>query len=116
MTYFDTAVIAVPSAKKDDYLMHAQEAAPLFKNEGALRVIEAWGDDVADGEKTSFPMAVKCEEGETVVVSFIEWPDKATRDVAMPKVMEAMQTKMTTPMPFDGSRMIFGGFDCISDE
>lgn len=116
MAYFDVALVPVPSDAKVKYLEHAKEALALFKNHGALRVLETWGNDISEGEVTSFPMSVKLEEGETVVCSMIEWPDKATRDAALPKVMEDMQTKMTTEMPFDGKRLIFGGFDAILDQ
>lgn len=112
MSYIDTTVAAVPTAGKDAYLAHAREADGLFKEAGALSVIEAWGDDVADGKVTDFKKAVQAKDDETVVIGFIVWPDKATRDAGWEKLMqdERMQT-MT--LPFDGKRMIHGGFDVI---
>lgn len=113
MPYVDGYLIAVPNAKKEDYRTLAEEAAPYFRKHGALRVVECWGDDVPEGKLTSFSMAVKREEGESVVFSWIEWPSKEVRDTGMKKAMDEMtaNTKMTPEtMPFDGKRMIFGGF------
>lgn len=89
-------------------------AAGIFKELGALKVVECWGDDVPDGEVTSFPMAVKCRDDETVVFSWLIWPSKQVRDAGMAKMMEdpRMQPDVN-PMPFDGKRMIFGGFETI---
>jgi uncharacterized protein YbaA (DUF1428 family) len=117
MTYIDGFVAAVPNANKDAYLKHAAKFAPMFRAKGALRVVEAWGDDVPHGKLTDFYMAVKAEESETVLFSFIEWPDKATRDAAWAELMKdpAMQPG-ANPMPFDGKRMIYGGFASILDE
>lgn len=114
MSYIDGFVMAVPTEARQAYLDHAKVFAEVFAEYGCLRVVEAWGDDVPDGEVTSFPMAVKKAAEETVAFSWIEWPDKATRDAAM----ERMQTDprldpATNPMPFDGKRMIFGGFETI---
>src|SRR5919106_1042643 len=116
MPYVDGFVAAVPAANKETYRKHAAEAAPLFKEFGATRVVEAWGDDVPDGKVTDFRRAVKAKEGENVVFSFIEWPDKATRDAAWPKMMEDpdMQPDHGN-MPFDGMRMFWGGFDVLLD-
>jgi len=116
MTYVDSFVAAVPTDKRAEYLSSALLAAPIFEEHGAIRVVECWGDDVPDGELTSFPMAVKCAEGETVVLSWVEWPSKEVRDAGMAKMMEdpRMASAMEA-MPFDGKRLIFGGFDMISD-
>lgn len=113
--YVDGFVIAVPTANKDAYRKLADEMAPVFKDKGATRVVECWGDDVPEGKLTSFPMAVKCEASETVVFSWIEWPDKATRDAGMKAFMEDARVKDMKPEdnPFDGKRMIFGGFETI---
>ncbi len=119
MPYVDGYVIAVPFANKERYRAMAEEAAPYFKKYGATRVVECWGDDVPEGKATSFPMAVKCEENEAVVFSWIEWPSKAVRDDGMKKAMDDMMANMTmTPdqMPFDGKRMIFGGFQSIVED
>nr|WP_241765154.1 DUF1428 domain-containing protein [Hyphomonas beringensis] len=91
---------------------HARKAADLFKEVGALSVVECWGVDVPEGKLTSMPMAVKLEEGETVVLSWISWPSKEARDAAWEKLM-ADERMAGMEMPFDGSRMIFGGFDVV---
>ena len=116
MTYVEGFVLAVPAANKEEFRKHAAEAAPLFKQFGATRVVENWGDDVPQGKLTDMRMAVKATEDETVVFSWIEWPDKATRDAAMEKVMADPRLQPgTNPMPFDGKRMIFGGFTPLVD-
>ena len=112
MTYVEGFVLAVPTANKDAYRKHAAEAAPLFKEFGATRMVEAWGDDVPDGKVTDFKGAVQAKDDEAVVFSWIEYPDKATRDAANEKMMTDPRMKeMGANMPFDGKRMIFGGFD-----
>lgn len=114
MTYIDAFVAAVPTGRKDDYLQFAKKSGPYFKKYGALKVIETWGDDVPEGEVTSFPMAVKCKEDETVVFSWIVWPSKDVRDEGMKKVMQDPElSAMGAEMPFDGKRMIFGGFSLL---
>ncbi len=116
MTYVDGYLIPVPNANKEKYRALAEEAAPYFKKHGAIRVVECWGDDVPEGKLTSFTMAVKREENESVVFSWVEWPSKAVRDVGMQKAMDEMManTKWTPDqVPFDGKRMIFGGFQPI---
>jgi uncharacterized protein YbaA (DUF1428 family) len=100
----------------EEYRAFAAKAAPIFKEHGATRVVEGWGDDVPHGTLTDFYRAVAATEGETVVFSWIEWPDKETRDAGMKKVMEdPRMPSPTDPMPFDGKRMIFGGFACLVD-
>lgn len=115
MSYVDGFVLAVPSAKKAEYLKMAELGAVVFKDHGAASVVECWGDDVPDGKLTSFPMAVKCEKDETVVFSWIVWPDKATRDAGMKASMEDERFTGMGPdaMPFDTKRMIMGGFEVI---
>jgi uncharacterized protein YbaA (DUF1428 family) len=115
MNYLDGFVAAVPLANKEAYLKHAQEVAVVFKEHGALSVVESWGDDVPEGKLTSFPMAVKREEGEVVVFSWIQWHSKAARDSAWEKVM-ADPRMQNTEMPFDGKRMIYGGFQIIMEQ
>ena len=107
--YIDGFVLAVPTANKQAYIDFAAEFWATFKAAGAVRMVECWGDDVPDGKLTSFPMAVKLAPGETVVFSWVEWPDKASRDAAH----AAMQTAEHPPIPFDGSRMIYGGFQAF---
>ena len=117
MTYVDGFVLAVPTANKQAYIDHAKGAAAVFKEFGALSVIECWGDDVPKGEVTSFPMAVKCTPDETVVFSWITWPSKAVRDAGMEKVVtDPRMQPDVNPMPLDGKRMIFGGFEMVVEE
>lgn len=110
MSYIDGFVAAVPKANKDLYLAHARAAAELFKQWGATRVVENWGDDVPPGQVTDFQRAVAAKEDEVIVFSWIEYPDKATRDAIQDKMMNAPEMANVPDMPFDGKRMIFGGF------
>jgi uncharacterized protein YbaA (DUF1428 family) len=111
MSYIDGFVIAVPNANKEKFLEHARTFDPLFLEFGATRVVEGWGDDVPDGKQTDFKRAVQATGDETVVFSWIEWPDKATRDAGVEKMMkDPRMDPEKNPMPFDGKRMIFGGF------
>lgn len=118
MTYVDGFVIAVPTANKQAFIDHAKLGDSVFLEMGALRVLECWGDDVPTGKQTDFRRAVQATDDETVVFSWIEWPDKATRDAAFAQMSERMKTddRMNpekNPMPFDGARMIFGGFSPV---
>src|SRR5690606_17966348 len=107
-------VAAVPTGNRERYRAHADAAASVFKECGALQVVECWGDDVPDGETTSFPMAVKCKDDETVVFAWIVWPSKEVRDAGMAKVMgDPRMQPDANPMPFDGKRLIYGGFIAI---
>lgn len=117
MNYVDGFVIAVPEANRDAYLKVANDAAQVFRDHGALRVVECWGDDVPEGKVTSFPMAVKREPGETVVFSWIEWPSREVRDEGLKRSMADPRMQRMDPksMPFDGMRVIFGGFRTIVD-
>lgn len=111
MAYVDRFLAAVPTDKKDAFIAHATIARDVFRECGALNVVENWADDVPDGTLTSMPMAVQAKEGEAVVLSWVVWPDKATRDAGFAKMMEdPRMSEDTNPMPFDGKRMIFGGF------
>lgn len=117
MTYVDGFVVAVPTKNKEIYRAHAKKAATVFKEHGALKLVECWGDDVPEGKITSFPMAVKCQQDETVVFSWIIWPSREVRDQGMEKVMSDPRLQPdANPMPFDGKRMIYGGFEMIVDE
>ena len=112
MTYIDGFVAAVPKANKDAYRRIATTAADMFLAWGATRVVENWEDDVPDGKVTDFRRAVAAKADEAIVFSWIEYPDKATRDAVQKKMMEdpemgAMQ------MPFDMGRMIYGGFESL---
>ena len=114
MPYIDGFVIAVPTANRQKFIDHARTFDPIFMEFGATRVIEGWGDDVPDGTVTDFRRSVQATPEETVVFSWIEWPDKATRDAGMKKMMEdPRMDPSTNPMPFDGKRMIFGGFESV---
>ena len=114
MPYIDGFVIAVPTANRQAFIDHARKFDPLFLEYGATRVIEGWGDDVPEGQVTDFRRAVQATPDETVCLSWVEWPDKATRDAAMARMMEdPRMDPVANPMPFDGRRMIFGGFDGI---
>ncbi len=110
MSYIDGYLVPVPTDKKDAYKAMAELAAPIFREYGATRVVEAWGDDLPDGKVTDFKRAVNAVDGENTVFSWVEWPDKATRDVGMKKFMEDPRLDGMKDMPFDGQRMIFGGF------
>jgi uncharacterized protein YbaA (DUF1428 family) len=116
MTYVDGFVAAVPTPNREAYRVFAERAAAVFREHGALRVVECWGDDVPEGKLTSFPMAVKLQSEETVVFSWITWPSRAVRDAGMKKVMADPRLQPTTnPLPFDGKRLIYGGFETIVD-
>ena len=114
MAYVDGYVIAVPTAKKDAYLALAKQINGLFKANGALEVVENWGADVPEGKLTSFTLAVKRQDDESIVFSWIKWPSKDVRDKGWGAVMQhpLMQQDSTQPV-FDGKRMIFGGFETI---
>ena len=116
MAYLDGFVMAVPTANKQKFIDHAKEFDQIFIEFGATRVVEGWGDDVPDGKLTDFKKAVQCNSDEVVVFSWVEWPDKATRDAGMAKMMaDPRMDPSKNPMPFDGKRMIFGGFSPIVD-
>jgi uncharacterized protein YbaA (DUF1428 family) len=113
--YTDGFVVPVPEGKKDAYRELASKMAKVFRQHGANRVVEAIADDISHGQVTDFYRAVKAEEGETVVFSFIEWPDKQTRDDAWAKIMNDESMKPEGEMPFSGQRMFWGGFEPIVD-
>lgn len=111
MSYIDGFLAAVPTGGKEAYRIYAETAARVFAKHGALRMVECWGDDVPDGKLTSFPLAVKKSDDETVVFSWIEWPSKAARDDGWKQIMQdPLMQPGAAPMPFDGKRMIYGGF------
>jgi uncharacterized protein YbaA (DUF1428 family) len=116
MSYVDGFMAPVPSANRDEYLKHCKDAAAVFKDYGATRVVETWADDVPEGKITSMPMAVKLEKDEVVVFSWVVWPSKAVRDAGWEKIMaDPRMQPDRAPMPFDGKRMIYGGFNVILD-
>ena len=114
MSYVDGFVVPVPAGKKEAYRKMAAQAAPVFKEYGAPQIVECWGDDVPDGKVTDFKRAVNAEAGEYVVFSWIVWPSKKARDEGNKKVMaDPRMQPEANPMPFDGKRMIFGGFQVL---
>ena len=116
LPYVDGFLLAVPTANREVYRQYAQDAAAVFKEHGALSLVECWGDDVPEGKINSMQTAVLRKDDETVVLSWITWPDKATRDAGMQKVFADPRSAATmAAMPFDGTRMIFGGFQTIVD-
>jgi uncharacterized protein YbaA (DUF1428 family) len=114
MAYIDGFVVAVPTADKQGFLDHAKAVDKFFIDCGATRVVEGWADDIPDGKVTDFKRAVQATAEESVVFSWIEWPDKATRDAAMTAMTDNAEM-MAQPMPFDGKRMIYGGFAPVVD-
>lgn len=115
MDYVDGFVVAVPLAKKDVYVKYAREAAAVFRDHGATRLVECWGDDVPPGKLTSFPLAVMARPDEAVVFSWIIWPSRAARDSGMAAAMKDPRLAAQGEMPFDGQRMIYGGFQMVVD-
>ena len=114
MSYVDGFVAAVPIKNKNKYIEHAKLSAIVFKDHGALKITEAWGDDVPNGDVTSFPMAVNCGKDEIVVFSTVFWASKEARDNGWKAIMEDPRLQPEqNPMPFDGKRLIYGGFDVI---
>tara|TARA_R110002012_G_scaffold90577_1_gene221355 strand:- start:354 stop:707 length:354 start_codon:yes stop_codon:yes gene_type:complete len=114
MSYVTGFVTAVPIANKQEYIDHCRAAAVVLKEAGALNVVEAWGEYVPDGEMTSFPMAVKKQDDETVVFGWIVWPSREVCEAGMEKMMtDPRMDPANNPMPFDGKRMIFGGFSKV---
>src|SRR5262245_49413090 len=117
MTYIQGFVAAVPARNKDAYKALAAKGAAMFKEFGATRVVEAWGDDIPDGKVTDFKRAVNAESNEVVVLGWWEFPSKSARDTANDKMMKDPRMKqLGADMPFDGKRMIFGGFQSIVEE
>lgn len=114
MSYVDGFVAAVPKANKELYIAHARVAARLFKAWGATRIVENWGDDVPKGTLNDFYGAVHAKDDEVVVFSWIEYPDKATRDAVQKKMMEDPEMG-AMDLPFDGRRMIYAGFANLLD-
>src|SRR5690349_17278330 len=115
MSYVDGFVIPVPEGNKEAYRKLAAMAAPVFLEHGATRIVECWGDDVPDGKVTDFKGAVKAEPGENIVFSWIVWPSKEVRDMGNKKVMEDPRMRPGPEMPFDGKRLIWGGFELMLD-
>jgi uncharacterized protein YbaA (DUF1428 family) len=113
-SYINGFIAPVPNGNKQAYLDMNRRHSAIFREYGALRFVQAWGDDVPDGKVTDFKRAVKAKPDETVVFAFIEWPSKQASDTAWEKIMtdERMQP---SDAPFDGKRLFWGGFDVIID-
>jgi uncharacterized protein YbaA (DUF1428 family) len=121
MTYIEGFVIAVPTANKQKFIDHANHGDAVFMEYGATRVVECWQDNVEKGHTTDFFGAVDCKDDEAVVFSWIEWPDKAKQSAMVGRMDELTKTDdrfnpEKNPMPFDGMRMIYGGFEPIVEE
>ena len=116
MSYVDGFILAVPAANKQKFIDHATKGDSVFLEHGATRVLECWGDDIKPGKQTDFMRAVQAKDDEAVVFSWIEWPDKSTRDSGMEKAMaDPRLSPDNNPMPFDGMRLIYGGFSPVVD-
>lgn len=111
MAYVTGFLLAVSPANKDAYRTMAEKSWEIFRDNGCLAIRENWGADVPDGTVTSFPMAVKKEGDEVVVFSWLEWPDRATCDRAWQALMKDPRMAEMGEMPFDGKRMMWGGFE-----
>jgi uncharacterized protein YbaA (DUF1428 family) len=114
MAYVDGFVIPVRTENKEAYRALAERTAPIFREYGVLQIVECWGDDLKRGETTDFYRAVKAEEGENVVFSWMTWESKEARDAGWGKIMED-ERMPSNDMPFDGKRMFFGGFEVLLD-
>lgn len=116
MTYIDVVLYAVPNANKDAFQTMCTHMAPFYKKYGAVFATNLWGDEILDGKRTSFPLAVKCEADETVAMSLVAWQSKAARKEGRPKaISDMMAVPEIMAMPFDGARMIFGSFDALTE-
>jgi uncharacterized protein YbaA (DUF1428 family) len=115
MSYIDGFVLAVPAANKDIYIAHASEGAALFKKLGATRLVETWAEDVPHGKQTDFYRATKLEAGEVPLFSWVEYPDRAARMKAGEDMMNDPDMASMSEMPFDATRMIYGGFEVLNE-
>jgi uncharacterized protein YbaA (DUF1428 family) len=114
VNYVDGFLAAVPKQNKQKFIEHCKMSVEVMKDCGALSVVDCWEDDVPDGKITSMPMAVQKKEDEVIVFSWITWPSKEVRDAGMKRMMEdPRMSEENNPMPFDGKRIIFGGFEVI---
>ena len=115
MAYVDGFVVAVPRERRGEYRAFAEQSAAVFRDHGAIRVVECWADDVPEGTVTSFPFAVKTKPDEDVVFSWVEWPSREARDSGNRNVMADRRMRASGELPFDGMRLIFGGFEVLVD-
>ena len=112
--YVDGMVASVAGGKRQEFVEHSSKVARLFQEKGALRIVDGWGASVPVGKVTDFQRAVQAKEGETVVLGWIEWPDKPTRDAGMGALMQDARMREMPPA-WNGSLAIFGGFSPILD-
>ncbi|RVT41953.1 DUF1428 domain-containing protein [Sphingobium algorifonticola] len=115
MAYIDGVLVPVPVAEQENYAAWTARVSPLFLEYGATRVFDGWGDDIKDGKINDMRTAVVAAQQENVVFSWIEWPSKAVRDEGWEKLMADPRMNESGQPPFDGTRMIFGGFAPIVD-
>lgn len=116
MSYIDGFVGAVPIANKQAYIEHVKGAAPLFHEYGIRRIVECWQDDIPAGEVTDYRRAVQAKDDEAIIFSWIEYDSRAKRDQVMEKCMSDPRMHVfSKDMPFDGKRMILGGFEVLND-
>ncbi len=108
--YVQGFIVPVPEGKQAQYVEVAQFVGDIMVELGAIEIVEAWEDDIKDGEQTDFRMAVKAQPGEKIVFSWVIWPDKETAETAHEKMTADERFQGDWEMPFDGKRMIFGGF------
>lgn len=113
MSYVECCILAVPTGNKAAYLNHARRCAEIFKSHGVQALSENWGAEIPDGALTSLPKAVQLKPDETVVLSLMVWPDKASRDDGWTEIMDDPRMKAMGDMPFDGQRLIYGGFEPV---
>lgn len=111
MSYVSGFLLAAPTANRAACKKMTEDAWEIFKDCGCLNVRENWGVDVPDGKVSSFPLAVKKKDNETVVFSWMEWPDKEICDKGWEAAMKDPRMEKLPEMPFDGMRMMWGGFE-----
>ncbi|HEX6859564.1 MAG TPA: DUF1428 domain-containing protein [Caulobacteraceae bacterium] len=114
--YIEGFVVPVPAANKEAYRKFAADTWPLFKEFGALRLVEAWGDNVPEGKLTDFYRSVAAEPGEVPVFAWLVWPSRAVRDSAQERMRTDARMQPPTDAPFNMQRMIFGAFEVLVDE
>jgi Uncharacterized conserved protein len=113
MTYYAGTVAAVPTKNRQIYIDHVHGAWPVFQRYGCTRMVEGWGVDIPKGKVTDFYGAVDAREDETIVFAWTEWPDKQAADAAWERMQAENAMMQISEMPFDGSRMIYGGFSPV---
>ena len=115
MSYVTGFVIPVPADNKAAYVRMCERTATFFEEHGATRSVECWGERVPDGKVTDFRRAVRAEPGERIVFGWVEWPDRDTCEAAEAKMRDDERMRSENDPPFDGGRMIWGGFEIVLD-